>query len=412
MTTLFQHYRRRLSIIPALMLLIGLLPMTTQAQQPVVYGVFFYSPSCSHCHIVMDNHWPGFQEEFGEQLQVLFIDVSTQQGSQIMHTATSAMNIPSNGVPMLIIGENVLIGSVQIPAELPGIVREGLAAGGIAYPPIPDIDLVFDYVLGENAAPATATANSGLLDTLTRDPANLLAVLVLGGLLVSLMTGGMVAWRNVQGNRKTALPGLARGQAGWWLIVIGALIGAGLAVSLLIGSLDDGLALALSGGVLLLFGVLLAILMMNNQALQLTDTLIPVMIVAGLLVAGYLAYIETTLVEATCGAIGNCNAVQQSEYAKIAGIPVGVAGIIGYALMLVVWGLNRFGNLKHSDWLLFGLALVGAAFSAYLTFLEPFVIGASCAWCLTSAVVMTMLVWLSLPDVQPSLAKAKVKVRA
>lgn len=29
----------------------------------------------------------------------------------------------------------------------------------------------------------------------------------------------------------------------------------------------------------------------------------------------------------------------------------------------------------------------------HLTFLEPFVIGATCAWCLTSAVVMTLLLW-------------------
>jgi uncharacterized membrane protein len=37
-------------------------------------------------------------------------------------------------------------------------------------------------------------------------------------------------------------------------------------------------------------------------------------------------------------------------------------------------------------------------FSIYLTFLEPFVIGASCAWCLTSAIILSALYWLSLPD--------------
>jgi uncharacterized membrane protein len=44
---------------------------------------------------------------------------------------------------------------------------------------------------------------------------------------------------------------------------------------------------------------------------------------------------------------------------------------------------------------LFLLALVGTLFSIYLTFLEPFVIGATCAWCLTSAVLMTVLMLLS-----------------
>jgi uncharacterized membrane protein len=36
-------------------------------------------------------------------------------------------------------------------------------------------------------------------------------------------------------------------------------------------------------------------------------------------------------------------------------------------------------------------AVAGVAFSVYLTFLEPFVIGATCAWCITSALLMTAL---------------------
>jgi hypothetical protein len=39
--------------------LLLLLPLLVQAQQPIVYGVFFYSPTCPHCHEVIDNHWPG-----------------------------------------------------------------------------------------------------------------------------------------------------------------------------------------------------------------------------------------------------------------------------------------------------------------------------------------------------------------
>ena len=35
------------------------------------------------------------------------------------------------------------------------------------------------------------------------------------------------------------------------------------------------------------------------------------------------------------------------------------------------------------------------AFSAYLTFLEPFVIGATCMWCIGSALAMLGLLWLT-----------------
>jgi uncharacterized membrane protein len=41
-----------------------------------------------------------------------------------------------------------------------------------------------------------------------------------------------------------------------------------------------------------------------------------------------------------------------------------------------------------------GLTLFGTLFSICLTSLEPFVIGATCAWCLTLAVSMTLLLLL------------------
>jgi uncharacterized membrane protein len=41
------------------------------------------------------------------------------------------------------------------------------------------------------------------------------------------------------------------------------------------------------------------------------------------------------------------------------------------------------------------MTVFGTLFSIYLTFLEPFVIGATCAWCVTSAIVMTALLALT-----------------
>jgi uncharacterized membrane protein len=53
-------------------------------------------------------------------------------------------------------------------------------------------------------------------------------------------------------------------------------------------------------------------------------------------------------------------------------------------------------------------ALVGVLFSIYLTYLEPFVIGATCAWCITSAIAMTLILWAATPVV---LAEAEQPVR-
>ncbi|NWF71200.1 MAG: vitamin K epoxide reductase family protein [Chloroflexi bacterium] len=144
--------------------------------------------------------------------------------------------------------------------------------------------------------------------------------------------------------------------------------------------------------------MLLAVQLFRSTSVgQLADWLTPLLLAVGLLVAGYLAYIEMTLAQATCGVLGDCNAVQQSPYARVLGIPVGVIGILGYLTLLVLWGGKRFKKQQWLDVALFVMALAGVGFSTYLTFLEPFVIGASCAWCLTSAVVMGILLWMTAP---------------
>ena len=127
----------------------------------------------------------------------------------------------------------------------------------------------------------------------------------------------------------------------------------------------------------------------------------PVLALIGTGVAAYLSYIEVTQVEAACGPVGDCNTVNQSEYATLFGfLPVGVLGLVGYALIFLLWGARRSGPVSLRGLMSLGLwacALLGTLFSAYLTFLEPFVIGATCIWCLTSAVVITLLLWVAAP---------------
>ena len=127
--------------------------------------------------------------------------------------------------------------------------------------------------------------------------------------------------------------------------------------------------------------------------------LIPALCLLGLTVAGYLAYVEATQISAVCGPIGDCNTVQQSPYSHLFGVlSIGVFGLIGYTLIVIAWVLARAGGGRTSTratMALFLLALLGTLFSIYLTFLEPFVIGATCAWCLTSAALMTALMLLT-----------------
>jgi uncharacterized membrane protein len=129
---------------------------------------------------------------------------------------------------------------------------------------------------------------------------------------------------------------------------------------------------------------------------------IPLLAAIGMAVASYLALVEVTGSTAVCGPVGDCNAVQQSSYAVLFGVPVGMWGQAGYLAMFGAWALAVLGprRVAGSAWLaLWAMALGGVAFSVYLTFLEPFVIGATCVWCLTSAVVVTLMLLAATPRV-------------
>jgi uncharacterized membrane protein len=107
--------------------------------------------------------------------------------------------------------------------------------------------------------------------------------------------------------------------------------------------------------------------------------------VAGLLISAYLTWTHIVGVAPVCiSGSGGCETVQSSRYATILGIPVATLGVVAYLGLLFSAVLRGEAGV----YLGFLIALVGAFFSAYLTYLEVFVIRALCQWCLASAAVM------------------------
>jgi uncharacterized membrane protein len=117
-----------------------------------------------------------------------------------------------------------------------------------------------------------------------------------------------------------------------------------------------------------------------------------VLCVIGLGIAGYLTYVHYAKIKVVCLSSGGCETVQGSAYAKLAGVPVPLIGLAGYAGILLATVVLR-GDLQRVAG--FGLALVGFLFSLYLTYRELFTIKAICQWCVGSAVVMTILAVLT-----------------
>ena len=96
-----------------------------------------------------------------------------------------------------------------------------------------------------------------------------------------------------------------------------------------------------------------------------------------------------------CGGVGDCGYVKSSDYASVGGVPVsGLGALLYLAMALAAIGWIRYTEL---DWLpiaYWGLALSGAGYAAYLTYVELAVLHAICVWCVTSALLLAVSLML------------------
>jgi uncharacterized membrane protein len=113
--------------------------------------------------------------------------------------------------------------------------------------------------------------------------------------------------------------------------------------------------------------------------------------VAGLGIAGYLTAVHYAGGAPACAIAHGCEVVQESRYAELAGVPVALLGLLGYAAILA--SLARDGETARTVTAF--LALAGAGFSAWLAYVELARLDAVCSWCVASAVCMTSLAALA-----------------
>ena len=132
------------------------------------------------------------------------------------------------------------------------------------------------------------------------------------------------------------------------------------------------------------------------------------MIVAALALAGifislYLALYKIGVIGELSCSIGSCETVNTSKWATFLHLPVAVWGLFFYVdvFLISVLGTTRsFENESLVSVLLVAEAAIGVLFSAWLTYLELAVIHAICIWCVTSALVVTMIFVVSIADLR------------
>jgi uncharacterized membrane protein len=109
--------------------------------------------------------------------------------------------------------------------------------------------------------------------------------------------------------------------------------------------------------------------------------------------AVYLLVLKYTQLEALCVGNHGCITVNNSVYSEIYGIPVSLFGILAYLGIAAILLLEPHLKLarENGPLAIFAISLGGVAFSAYLTWLEFYVIHATCPFCLASATIITLL---------------------
>lgn len=403
--------KRIVNLFPLVVLALFALVQPAAAQNPVARAILFYSPSCPHCHIVMTEDLPLLIDEYnsqveltylptdtplqrdelppligilGDKLQLIYINTGTPIGSEFYFAAVDHFNIPEErlGVPALIVGETVLVGSIEIPDQFPGIIEHGLAQDGIDWPEIPGLEEALARMIPvPTDEPTPEDTPHSTEETATGSPLETVPATSVTQAPIATTTFDFDQLRPTVIDRIKNDP-------------MGNIISIAVLIGLIFAVVTVGRRILQQPA---------------NLSLRKVHWAIPLLAVLGIIVAGYLAYVETTGTEAVCGPVGDCNTVQQSKYAMLFGvIPVGVLGFFGYIAILAAWLFTQPENGLLSDlatMAIFGMTTFGTIFSIYLTFLEPFVIGATCAWCLTSAVVITVQMWLATDPAMAALAR-------
>ncbi len=130
---------------------------------------------------------------------------------------------------------------------------------------------------------------------------------------------------------------------------------------------------------------------------------IAVLALIGVLVSVYLLLFKLGVFGTLICGDGGCVTVQNSPWAYFLGLPVAAWGVLGYAAMFGVAIVATHPGSEDRPWVSIALlGVTGAAFlfSLYLSYLEEFVIGAWCQWCIASAVIAILAFVLALPELR------------
>lgn len=130
----------------------------------------------------------------------------------------------------------------------------------------------------------------------------------------------------------------------------------------------------------------------NRKSVAKLPLLAAIVALAGIFDAVYLTVHHYTAEPVPCSIVEGCEQVLTSRYAEIYGIPLALFGAAAYLAAFALAALSISG--RRSTWNLFGVQVtLMAIFTAWLIYLQAYVIEAFCQFCLLSAATtITLLI--------------------
>ena len=122
---------------------------------------------------------------------------------------------------------------------------------------------------------------------------------------------------------------------------------------------------------------------------------------AGIFVALYLLLYKLGMIGALSCAVGSCEIVNTSKWATFLGLPVagwGVGFYIGLFVLAMASTREEYAESRTISAVLLAVATTGVVFSGWLTYLELFEIHAICQWCVVSAIIVTVIFFVTIAD--------------
>jgi uncharacterized membrane protein len=131
--------------------------------------------------------------------------------------------------------------------------------------------------------------------------------------------------------------------------------------------------------------------------------LLALLAVVGCCIALYLTLYKVGVIGVLSCSIGSCETVNTSKWSVLLGVPIATWGLGAYLALLVIAMVGSAESREESvpiAKLLVALAGWSVLFSAWLTYLELFVIHAICIWCVSSAALWVVILAVAVADLR------------